>query len=98
MLRENHVPGLKTGKNGLEKYFNGYSYVKLTIALYGMRQASAQWYRTLISKLGKLKIIPTFPGSCFLTKSFEGKFIMLMIIHVDDIMIVRSNRFFSGFI
>ena len=64
---------------------------KLRKAIYGLRQAGRQWHEMLSRKLKSLELLPNVADPC-VYHGQRGNQALYMIIYVDDMLIVSSNR------
>ena len=60
--------------------------VKLSKSLYGLRQASRQWYALLKKCLSALGLVQCLADSCVFRLVEGGEVAMHLVVHVDDIL------------
>ena len=60
--------------------------VKLSKSLYGLRQASRQWYALLSKCVLALGFVQCLAGSCVFRLVEGGEVAMHLVLHVDDIL------------
>lgn len=65
--------------------------VKLSRSIYGLRQASRQWYAMLKKCLLALGFEQCLADSCVFRLIEGGKVVMLLVVHVDDIFAVGEK-------
>lgn len=63
---------------------------RLNKSLYGLRQASRQWFSKLSKALLSKGYISSKNDYSFLTKSLAGSFVIL-VVYVDDILLVGDD-------
>lgn len=69
---------------------DGNLYVKLEMALYGIKEASALWFQTIAEFLKSIGYIQCQTDKCIFVKENEtGKIILLL--HVDDILQISNS-------
>ena len=66
--------------------------VQLNKSLYGLRQASREWYALLKKCLLALGFEQCLADSCVFRLIEEGKIALLLVVHVDDIFAVGSKE------
>ena len=66
--------------------------VKLSKSLYGLRQASRQWYALLKKCLLALGFEQCLADSCVFRLVEGGKVVMHFVVHVDDIFAVGKKE------
>ena len=66
--------------------------VKLSKSLYGLRQASRQWYALLKKCLLALGFVQCLADSCVFRLVEGGKVVMHLVVHVDDIFAVGKKE------
>ena len=76
------------------KYFvikeKEYMGCRLKKSIYGLKQASRQWYLKFDGTIMKFGIKENVKDNCIYTKFKNGKFIFL-ILYVDDILLASSD-------
>ena len=63
---------------------------RLKKSIYGLKQASRQWYLKFDGTIKKFRFKENIEDNCIYTKFKNGKFIFL-ILYMDDILLVSSD-------
>lgn len=72
---------------------NPYHFVcKLTKLLYGLRQASRQWFAKLVGELIKKGFVQSKNDYSLFIKSGEGNQIAIAAVYVDDIILTGNDQ------
>ena len=66
--------------------------VKLNKSLYGLRQASRQWYAMLKKCLLALGFEQCLTDSCVFRLIRGGIVVLILVVHVDDIFVVGKKE------
>jgi hypothetical protein len=67
------------------------SVLLLLRSLYGLRQASREWFTLLKARLESKQWKPSHIDQCLFTKTFDGKHPGYIIIYVDDLILIGPN-------
>ena len=75
---------------------DGYSYpgfvIKLRKALYGLKNSPREWYKTLRNHLLSLGLVQCELDACLFMLVINGKTVLLVGCHVDDLIIVGVTK------
>ena len=66
--------------------------VRLNMSLYGLKQASRQWNKTLTARLQEMKFEQCPVDPCLMRLIIDGEIVALVVMYVDDIMFCGCKK------